>query len=126
LYSEIYLKIRLETPLLLVTMICGFWPRLGGDAWPQHQKKGKIMRTTVRSALLVTAFAVTIAGELTGASFGGEVRDVDPAVICAEVAWPWIPSVCLEGNSTNQVRYVTADRAINARKIDLRFAAAFE
>ena len=84
------------------------------------------MRTTVRSALLATAFAVTIAGELTAASFGGEVRDVDPVTICAEVVWPWIPAVCLEGRSRNQFRYVTADRVVNARKIDPRFVAAFE
>jgi hypothetical protein len=84
------------------------------------------MRRTVRLALLATAFAVTIAGELTGASFGGEVRDVDPAIICAEVAWPWIPAVCLKGNSGDQVRYVTTDHVVNARKIDPRFVAAFE
>jgi hypothetical protein len=84
------------------------------------------MRTTVCSALFATAFAVTIAGELTGASFGSEVRDVDPAIICAEVAWPWIPAVCLEGSAGEQVRYVTTDHVVNPREIDPRFVAAFE
>lgn len=107
-------------------MICGFWPRLGGDAWPQRQEKGKVMRTTVRSALLATAFAVTIAAGFTGALLGGEGRHVDPVIICAEVAWPWIPAVCLKGNSRDQVRYVTTDHVVNARKIDARFVAAFE
>jgi hypothetical protein len=84
------------------------------------------MRTTVRSALLATAFAVTIAGGFTGAPLGGEVREVDPLTICAEVAWPWIPAVCLEGSPREQVRYVTTDHVVNARKIDPRFVAAFE
>jgi hypothetical protein len=91
-----------------------------------NRKKGKIMRKTVRSALLATAFAVTIVGQVAAASFGGDLRDVDPAIICAEVAWPWIPAICLEGNSMDQVRYVTTDHVVNARKIDPRFVAAFE
>ena len=60
------------------------------------------------------------------ASFGSEVRDVDPAIICAEVAWPWIPAVCLEGSAGEQVRYVTTDHVVNPREIDPRFVAAFE
>jgi hypothetical protein len=82
------------------------------------------MRTTVRSTLLATAFAVTIAGELTGASFGGEGRYVDPVIICAEVTWPWIPAACLEGRSRQQVRYVATDR--DAHETDRRFVVAFE
>jgi hypothetical protein len=84
------------------------------------------MRTSVRSALLATAFAATIAGELTGASLRGEIKNVEPATVCAVVAWPWIPAACLEGVPNGQARYVTADNRLDTRELERRFVIAFE
>jgi hypothetical protein len=84
------------------------------------------MRTSFRSALLATAFAATIAVELTGASLGGEIKDVEPATVCAVVAWPWIPAACLEGVPADQARYVTADNMLDGREMRRRFVIAFE
>jgi hypothetical protein len=84
------------------------------------------MKTSVRSALLATALAATIAGELTGASIGGEIKNVEPATVCAVVAWPWIPAACLEGAPIGQARYVTADNRLDARELERRFVIAFE
>jgi hypothetical protein len=84
------------------------------------------MRTPVRSTLLATAFAAAIAGELTGTSLGGEIKNVEPATVCAVAAWPWIPAACLEGVLTDQARYVTADNMPDAREMERRFVIAFE
>jgi hypothetical protein len=84
------------------------------------------MRTTVSSALLATALAVTIAGGVTGTSLRGAVRDVDPATICAAVAWPWIPAACLDNGSRGQARYVTADNRLDTHEMKRRFVIAFE
>ena len=84
------------------------------------------MRTTVPTALFAAALAVTIADQVTGASLPGEIRDVAPATVCAAVAWPWIPAACLEGGSTGQARYVTADNRLDAREMKWRFVIAFE
>jgi len=84
------------------------------------------MRVPVRSTLLATALATTIAGELTGTSLGGEIKNVDPDTVCAVVAWPWIPAACLEGAPTDQARYVTADNMLDAREMERRFVIAFE
>jgi hypothetical protein len=83
------------------------------------------MGPPIRSALLATAFAATIAGELTG-SLGAEIKYVEPATVCAAVAWPWIPAACLEGGSIDQARYVTADNTLDAGEMKRRFVIAFE
>ena len=93
---------------------------------PAEPEERQAMRTSFRSALLATAFAATIAGELTGVSLGAEIEDVEPATVCAAVAWPWIPAACLEGGSIDQARYVTADNTLDAREMKRRFVIAFE
>ena len=79
-----------------------------------------------RKALLATAFAVIAAGALTGATFGGESKEVDPAATCAAAEWPNIPAACLEGSNGKDVRYVTADNRLDMSEMELRFTVAFQ
>jgi hypothetical protein len=82
------------------------------------------MYQSIRSTLLITAFAATVAAALT-AAFPGETREVNVAETCAHAAWPEIPAGCLDGGKGRDVRYVTANKAADD-DMATRFAAAFE
>jgi hypothetical protein len=79
-----------------------------------------------RKVLLATAFAVTAAGALAGATFRGETKEVDMAATCATANWPNIPAACLEGSNGKDVRYVTADGRPDMSEMQLRFSVAFQ
>jgi hypothetical protein len=81
---------------------------------------------TIRKTLLGLAFAATVAGALTGATFRGETKEVDLAATCATAAWPNIPAACLEGGDGQDVRYVTADNRLDMSEMELRFSVAFQ
>jgi hypothetical protein len=79
-----------------------------------------------RKALLATAFAATVAGALTGATFRGETKEFDLAATCAAAEWPNIPAACLEGSDGKDIRYVTADNRLDMSDMELRFTVAFQ
>jgi hypothetical protein len=79
-----------------------------------------------RKALLATAFAATVAGALTGATFRGETKELDLAATCATAQWPNIPAACLDGSKGKDVRYVTADSRLDMSEMELRFSVAFQ
>ena len=80
---------------------------------------------TLRSAVLASAFAVTVAVAVTGASLKGETREVRLDEACAHETWPAIPVQCLSGEVRPAVRIVAIDQAYD-RAMRARFAAAFE
>ena len=80
------------------------------------------MYRSIRSTLLITAFAATVAGALT-AAFPGETREVSFAETCSHAAWPEIPAGCLDGGKGHDVRFVTANVKAD---MQVRFAEAFE
>ena len=79
---------------------------------------------TVRSAMLASAFALTVAAAVTGATLTGETREATLDEACAHATWPAIPAVCLTGAVERPVRMVAIDHA--DRNLPARFAAAFE
>jgi hypothetical protein len=80
------------------------------------------MYRSIRSTLLIAAFAATVAGVLT-AAFPGQTREVNLAETCSHAAWPQIPAGCLDGGKGLDVRFVDA----NARApFEQRFAEAFQ
>lgn len=81
---------------------------------------------TFRKAFLAIAFAVTVAGAFTGATFRGETKEADLAATCAAAAWPNIPAACLEGSNGKDVRYVTADNRLDMTEMEQRFLVAFQ
>jgi hypothetical protein len=82
------------------------------------------MYRSIRTTLLITAFAATVAGVLT-AAFPGETREASTAETCSHAAWPHIPAGCLDGGKGVDVRFVTANAAAPAA-IAQRFDAAFQ
>jgi hypothetical protein len=80
------------------------------------------MKATIRTVLLATAFAATVAGTLTGASLRGETTESPFAVNCTTAVWPKIPAACLNGGASHDVRYVTTDMS----DMERRFAVAFQ
>ena len=80
---------------------------------------------SVRSAVLATAFAVTVAAAVTGTSFKGETREARLDEACAHETWPAIPAQCLTGNVRQGVRVLPVESAYQ-RDMRVRFAAAFE
>ena len=80
---------------------------------------------SVRSAVLATAFAVTVAAAVTGTSFKGETKEVRLDEACAHETWPTIAAQCLTGNLKPSVRVVSAESAFQ-RDMRAQFAAAFE
>jgi hypothetical protein len=80
---------------------------------------------SVRSAVLATAFAFTVAAAVTGTSFKGETREVRLDEACAHETWPAIPAQCLTGAVRPVVRVVAAESAYQ-RDLRARFAAAFQ
>ena len=77
----------------------------------------------LRKTLLSAAFAVTVAGALTGATFRGETKEADLAATCAAANWPNIPAACIEGSNGKDVRFVTADNRFDMTE---RFSVAFQ
>ncbi len=80
---------------------------------------------SVRSAVLATAFAVTMAAAVSGISFRGETKEVRLDEACAHETWPSIPVQCLTGNLKPSVRVVSAESDYQ-RDMQARFAVAFE
>ena len=80
----------------------------------------------IRKVLLTAAFAATVAGALTGATFRGETKEVDLAATCAAAEWPQIPVGCLDGAKGEEIRYVSADNRIDLASMELRFSVAFQ
>jgi hypothetical protein len=80
---------------------------------------------TLRSAVLATAFAVTVAAAVTGASYRAETRETNLAETCLHETWPAISDRCLTGDVRATVRVVSAD-SVAPRAMRERFAAAFE
>lgn len=90
-----------------------------------RNRSGVKQMFSFRSAALATAFAVTVAAAVTGASLKGETREVRLDQACAHETWPAIPAQCLSGEVRPVVRIVAVDHAYE-RAMRARFAAAFE
>jgi hypothetical protein len=82
------------------------------------------MYRSIRSTLLITAFAATVAGALT-AAFPGETREASLVETCSHAAWPQIPAGCLDGGKGYEVRFVDAN-APAPGAFEQRFAEAFQ
>ena len=80
--------------------------------------------STIRKALLASAFAVTLDGTFAGTSLHGETKEVDLVAACAAATRPMIPVACLTNGSGLEVRHVHADDLKAAKKMD-RFTVAF-
>lgn len=67
------------------------------------------MNSWVRTALAAVAFVAIAAIAIAGATLRGETKETSGEQICSTVAWPMIPTNCLEGSATRTVRAVGAD-----------------
>lgn len=81
---------------------------------------------TIGKLMIATAFSASVAGALTGAALSGEAPEINTAETCAAALWPMIPAECLEGASTHEVRYATANSAELDRNLPERFQVAFQ
>jgi hypothetical protein len=79
----------------------------------------------LRSALLASAFAVTVAAAVTGLSPKGETRETSLDQTCAHETWPAISARCLTGTTKGAVRTVSIE-SDSQREMRARFAVAFE
>ena len=89
------------------------------------------MQPTMRTFLLAALFALTVAGGVTGMTYSGESKEaglVEDA--CAKAAWPLIPSKCLEGGRSHDVRVINdtpaGEEIPRTVAMDARFRSAFE
>ena len=80
---------------------------------------------TVRSAMLASAFALTVAAAVSGATLKGETREASLDETCAHETWPAIPVHCLTGDVAQAVRAIPID-SVSARDMRARFEIAFE
>jgi hypothetical protein len=80
---------------------------------------------TLRSAVLATAFAVTVAASVTGLSFRAETRETSLAEACAHETWPAIPAHCLTGDVHHVARVIAIDSPAQ-RQMRERFTVAFD
>ena len=62
---------------------------------------------TIRQALMMFAFAATVAAAITGATLRGETKETSVVEACARAEWPVIPANCLDGAANRSVRYVS-------------------
>ena len=85
------------------------------------------MNASKRSLFLAAAFAVTVAGGLTGLSMSGETKESVHEQACAHATWPMIPAQCLAGSDADRsVRMLTPAATADWPKSDeQRFASAF-
>jgi hypothetical protein len=67
------------------------------------------MNGWVRTALASVAFVAIAAIAIAGATLSGETKETSNEQICSMVAWPMIPSNCLEGGATRSVRPIGED-----------------
>jgi hypothetical protein len=85
----------------------------------------KVRNRKGRGATLATAFALTVAAGITGATYSGVSKEAGIDEACAHVTWPMIPAYCLEGATDRPVRMISIDRPEHSA-MSARFAAAFQ
>ena len=83
------------------------------------------MTINLRSVMLASAFAITVAGAIAGLTFRGETKEASRDETCAHAAWPMIPAGCLEGGQGHDVRFVSTDH-LPVDAMQERFALAFQ
>lgn len=78
----------------------------------------------IRPILLALAFAATVGAAITGASLSGQTRESSLDEACRFAVWPDIPTPCLQGAVTTEVRKIAIE-APSRRGIETGLSVAF-